>query len=328
MTSKEFKSLSKNLTNFSLINLFLKEVIRSFSLSEDLEELANSKIQTLPWQEYYEILARYIEETIDSLPNTRTVDNTKEFPSEGLVGLYFCIGDDGRSFCLCGSLYFDEEDWAAQADYYPEHECLEKIYIKLRDQVEDLLYIEEDKRYLLSEEKIEELFFSFSAYLIFNCMKNVSNKQPISNTGIALGYSHGNEIILGNFSKGIFLPNIKYVDDVGYTKPPREFPTLITKIVERGPIWDYVHFNYGDLLKEENLLDKFYAFGEVAAKEIVDEMGSKIFVNYCRKCGNIKKTPRARLCLQCGDFVEDVPNMSSIKKFRKWLSILLHKLTR
>lgn len=307
MDSQKLKSLAINLDQHTTMQSFLQATIIDIIGDDGLREGIYSELQSLPWEECSRKIAGCIEEIADNFPETRGNDEDLEFPPEGLTGLYFCLGDDARSLCLCGSSFFDEEDWAAQADYYPEHEFLEKWCSELRDLVEDALYMEEKKSSLLSEAETDDVFFCLLAHIIFHSMKNMSNKQALLNTGIAVGYSSGNEFMLGNFVNGTFCVKFRDFQEEGYTKPPREFPTIVKETPERGPVWSYVHTNYRELLKEEKLLDQFYTLDESGAKEIASKLRSQMLINTCQLCGNIKKTPRARLCLQCGDFTEEYP---------------------
>jgi hypothetical protein len=69
-----------------------------------------------------------------------------------------------------------------------------------------------------------------------------------------------------------------------------------------GDLWEYLKFNYAKFLQEQGLFERFLEFGETEAQRISECFKDLLFINECPLCGNIKKTPRARLCLKCGDF--------------------------
>jgi hypothetical protein len=48
------------------------------------------------------------------------------------------------------------------------------------------------------------------------------------------------------------------------------------------------------------LADGVEAFHRRAAQRVLREHGSRVFLNRCRRCGRLVRTPLARQCLWCG----------------------------
>ncbi len=46
--------------------------------------------------------------------------------------------------------------------------------------------------------------------------------------------------------------------------------------------------------------DGLEAFRARVAARILEEHGSEVFLNYCPKCGELTRTPKARFCAHCG----------------------------
>ena len=120
----------------------------------------------------------------------------------------------------------------------------------------------------------------------------------LANAGIALGYSDGDELILGHFQ------NCNFVGELRITKEyDKQFSApIVRSFAERGALWNYLQHNYYRYLKAEGLEDRFIMLGEAEAERICALYKNIIFVNKCNKCNFIKMTPKARLCQNCGDF--------------------------
>lgn len=66
--------------------------------------------------------------------------------------------------------------------------------------------------------------------------------------------------------------------------------------------------NFMVFIKEHGITERFFEFGETEAKQISDEFKSQLILNQCPLCNALKKTPRARLGLKCGEFTP--PNVN------------------
>ena len=101
-----------------MLNILFEHIKNNIKSCPDFEgffESINCKIVGFPWDHYQKMLCN---EILRSLNNLKPNSNLPVIPKEGLRGVYFCLGDDGYHFSIAGSLYFDEIDWAANADFY------------------------------------------------------------------------------------------------------------------------------------------------------------------------------------------------------------------
>jgi len=279
-----------------------KIVQRYFSLqtfSEVLEELEREqeiefkKLTVFPWDQYENIISRVI---INVLSNLRHHDDiiseNKEIPIEGLKGLYFSIGDESDNISIIGSLLFDEIDWAA-------HFLFSIFLEELRDTLDEITYHLKENKYSYYE--IEEFMLIFFTFITLKILHRVDKIPEISNAHVAIGYSSGDELILGKFNDGIFNKKFRFIADEPLKNPSSvQYVPQETKL--RGPIWKYLLWNYRELIEENGLHKEFDLNGEDAAKNISISFQDHILINRCDKRNFIKKTPRARLCLRCGDF--------------------------
>ncbi|MBU1927345.1 MAG: DUF1629 domain-containing protein [Pseudomonadota bacterium] len=69
----------------------------------------------------------------------------------------------------------------------------------------------------------------------------------------------------------------------------------------RGDVWNYINRNYKRYLLENDLFEEFSQEGEDVAEKIAEQHKDGIFLNRCPNCGNLKITPKAKVCLKCGE---------------------------
>lgn len=253
-------------------------------------EIINAKILEIPWETYQAQISEQIINALRSLKDTDGLDKVK-LPKNGLKGIYFCIGYDALSLDICGSLYYNEKDWAANAGFYPEInvETVMKIIEK------DLILLN------LNKQITKDMICCFMLFTINQSMSGAGNIEEVVNAGIAFGYSDGDELILGKNINGIFTNDIKIIHNGEYEMPSTAPMIEHIPIKTHGEIWAYLIHNYFAVIKSQGLADRFTKGGEEDAIEIAEECGDIIFINRCKICANIKKTPRAKLCLKCGD---------------------------
>ena len=298
MSYSNFSLLQKGLVAHLSITDFFKNLIYGLPISEQAQKVILTKLLSLSWEEHINTSRTYLQNALNSLERTISLETKEPPPPESLKGVYFCLEDDARALTIAGSMYFDEEDWAANADFYSDDcELCDRI-TNLRKQLDNAL------GEIIEEKHIEYLIFSYLAYLCYNFLPSLHLSKVLKNSGIAIGYSDGDEITIGSFYNGTFVPNLVDVEIVGYSKPSSVTEPAKLEFASRGPLWEYLFWNYKDVISEAGLLDQFYIGGEEGAKQIGQSLQNKIYINACQKCGHIKKTPRARLCLGCGDFVE------------------------
>ena len=163
----------------------------------------------LPWAEYQETLTNYIVKYVNCFKKFKAISPEPSIPETGLKGVYFCIGGDGCSLAVGGSLYFDEEDWAANADFYPESEDASNLLLHIAESITPKL-----RHWEINYSIVYEIMYIFSAFTIFHAMKKLENIQEIFNCGIAMGFSSGGELTLGHFVNGKFKEKITIVEDV------------------------------------------------------------------------------------------------------------------
>lgn len=280
-------SLIKGAMSLNAFKDFIKKIICSGKL--DI-----SKALDLPWEDYQASLSDSVLQSLNNFKKTKGQISDTFISSEGLKGIYFSLGDDGLSLSIGGSLYYNESDWAANADFYPEKsENIDRLFLLIS---KNLILFRLDKK------TISELLYLFSAFTINKTMQLAENITEIANAGIVLGYSDGDELILGHFVKNKFIANLSVVENGDYEKPSTVEFFKETSFEPRGPIWSYLHSNYRRLIEEKGLGELFNHGGEVEAEKLSKEFETIFFINRCKKCGSIKKTPKANLCLYCGDF--------------------------
>ncbi|NKB46552.1 MAG: hypothetical protein GKR77_02075 [Legionellales bacterium] len=165
----------------------------------------------LPWGEYQQALIEDIVKAIDRLEEAETAELNQAIPATGLAGIYFCIGDDGRSFTIGGSLYFNEDDWAANADFYPNCREADNLMFEITSEIVDNLDV---KPWKIDGCSISQLMYVFSAFTVFHAMYQIENKPALMNCGMAIGYSDGGELTLGQFKNGKFEAGLKIIEEV------------------------------------------------------------------------------------------------------------------
>ncbi len=78
-------------------------------------------IASLPWHEFQKILQDYVISGLNNLTDSASRPPDYILPKT-LKGIFFCLADDAQHFTIHGSLYYDEIDWTAEADYdYKTH---------------------------------------------------------------------------------------------------------------------------------------------------------------------------------------------------------------
>lgn len=253
-------------------------------------------IHQLDFSVFEDVQRKFCEHVEQALNNLKPIDINDKIPMSGLKGVYFCVGYKALTLNIGGSLYFQEEDWAANAEFSPENE--HEIGGAL-DEVYSLLDVE-----ILSSELMEKIIYGFIVAALLHSLPKMRLPVFFKNTGFVTGYSSGDELILGEFRNGIFFKKIKCIEDGDYGTPSSVAETPYKAIEQRGPLWDYLHHNYQQLMKENDLFDAFILLGEKEAEKISLQYKQDILINRCQICNFIKKTPKARLCLGCGDFNE------------------------
>lgn len=298
MTYSNFNLLQKALVeHLSIINFF-KSLIYGLPISEQAQKVIFTKLLSFSWEEHINTSKTYLQNALNSLERIISLESKELPPPESLKGVYLCLGDDARSLTIAGSLYFNEEDWAANADFYSDDYELSDLIINLREQLDNVV------GEIVEEKYIEYLIFSYLAYLCYTFSPSLHLSKVLKSSGIAIGYSDGNEINIGSFSNGTFVANLVDVDTVGHSNPSSVAEPAKFEFASRGPLWEYLLWNYKDVISKAGLSDQFYKGGEEGAEQIALSLQNKIYINSCQKCSHIKKTPHARLCLGCGDFME------------------------
>jgi hypothetical protein len=189
------------------INIFKIETAKNLIACSAFKEflVANNQFQDLSWEEYQDFLSKQIIGVLNNFKNIVSIDKKNRIPKEGLKGIYFCVGDNALSLDIAASLYFNEADWAANADFYQhiDQKMINEIAFKL-------------KRLNLEEKTIANILCCFLVYVINRSLKKIENISELSNTGIAFGYSDGDELILGHFENGKFVENITIIENGQY----------------------------------------------------------------------------------------------------------------
>lgn len=248
---------------------FVKDNINSFTDLEIFLQQVNSKTAGLPWNQNIEILGDAILQSLNSIKSIKDAKGV----NEELKGIYFCLGDDGYSFCLGCSLYFNEMDWAANAEVYSVADEMNNKILKIALELQSSLG--------LDETEISDLMFAFSAFTILKVMLSTEAESisEIANVGVALGFCDGDEFIFGYFRNNKFIRDIKVVAGGEYdnssTVPVFDEPY----VAPRGAIWTYLRWNYREFIEQKGLTDQLIKGGEVEAEKISTEFKDHIFVN-------------------------------------------------
>ena len=243
-----------------------------------------------PWNDDQETLGHYIENGLKNL-----ADDFGQPPSTIIKGVYFCLADDARHFSIHGSLYYNEADWAANT-YYNYN-----IDIELFSNLSDELTLLQ-----LDSEVIQDLLYLFSAFTLLKTLNTIDNIPYIANTTMALGYCDGDELILGYFLNQNFIEHIEIIENGEYENPSAAPVIVREPLAPRGDLWMYMFYNCMSFMETHELTGRFYKFGEEEAERICDTFKNQLTLNHCPLCDAIRKTPRARLCLKCGEFTPPV----------------------
>jgi hypothetical protein len=283
-----------------LIDIFKIDTAKSLNICENFREFLEKnsireidcQIFELPWAEYQKFLSAQIVTAINKFKNTQSVNKNNKIyiPKEGLKGVYFCVGDDAFSLGIFGSLYYNEEDWAANAEF--DQKIDGKIIVEITNKL---------KLLGLEKESIPDVRCCFLVYTVNKTIRQMENIDTIKNASVVFGYSDNNELILGYFKNGKFVKDIKF-GGYGEYENKSSAPEYEVDIVPRGEIWYYISHNYRRFMRDQDLLQRFEGGGEMEAEKIRHEFKDYILINRCSKCGAVKKTPRARLCVTCGNF--------------------------
>jgi hypothetical protein len=283
------KEQVKEATHLSRFMDFINEIVPLYE-----EEIPLYLIAFFPWDE---IQKRLRELIITALRNF--TDSAGQSPSVALPkilkGVYFCLADDARHFSAHGSFYYNEEDWAASADY--SYQDSAELFMQLSDDLASLQ---------LDAEVIRDLLFMFAAFTLLKTLRTINNIKDVANAAMALGYSDGDILILGHFLDQQFNEHIEIVENGAYENPSTAPVEVYIPVAPRGELWNYMKDNFTAFLQEHGFLKRFCELGETEAERIRDEFKSQLNFNRCPLCNALKRTPRARLCIKCGEFTPPV----------------------
>lgn len=283
------KEQAKKATHLSRFMDFINEIVPMYEGEIPLELIA-----FYPWDQIQKILSELI---ITGLHNF--TDSAGQPPGVVLPkiikGVYFCLADDARHFSIYGSLYYNEEDWAASTDY--EYVNSTELFMQLSDGLASLQ---------LDSKIIPDLLYMFAAFTLLKTLRPIDGIQVVANAAMALGYSDGDILTLGHFIDQQFNECIEIVENGAYGNPSRKPVEVYRPVAPRGELWDYMRTNCMAFIQEHGLLERFSELGETEAERISDEFKGQLNFNWCPLCNAIKKTPRARLCLKCGEFTPPV----------------------
>lgn len=256
---------------------------------------------------------KLVQHTLQGLQNLTSDDEL--LPESGLKGVFFCQGDDGLSISIGGSLYAHEEDWAANATFYSNIDDMGCEFIDL----------EEILNGTMNTEEAYFLLRMISIFSIHKALNEAPRMKETLNTTMVVGECSGDEIILGYTLNGIFHKKIRIIKDGNYNKPSTCPQKPETPSKPTGPLWSYMQHNYLSLIREKGLAEYFIEEGEAAAREIARRYKLDFCINRCPLCEHIKKTPRARLCLNCGNWSEPKCNCL-LRQFWHFILRLIQKV--
>lgn len=279
------KKQVKKATHLSRFMDFINEIVPLYE-----EEIPLDLIAFYPWDEIQKSLSELI---ITGLSNF--IDSAGQPPSavlpKYLKGVYFCLADDALHFSINGSLYYNEADWAAGTDY---------SYNDNND-----LFTQQSKRLaslLMNSQITQDLLYMFVAFTLLKTLRTIDDIKDVANAAMALGYSDGDILILGHFLDQQFSEHIEIVENGAYENPSTAPVKVYSPVAPRGDLWRYMGANFMAFIEEQGLSERFCELGEREAERISDEFKGQLNFNRCSLCHAIKKTPRARLCLKCGEF--------------------------
>lgn len=192
-----------------------------------------------------------------------------------------------------------------------DYECEFKNRVLSPDQVADIILLKEDSGYILPEVPMFEgaiPFFEIADMYDFFVM---SHKSVLPNAV----YDQYGDLIEESFEKFIwrlYYESPTYYLDINKDEYQEEQRKEQLRKIEierklqagpaRGILWEYINHNYHQILREKGLYEEFTFGGEPIARKLYEEFKGRMQLNHCPNCGNLKKTPKARQCLKCGEF--------------------------
>lgn len=288
------KEQVKNAINLSCFMDFMNEIEPLYH-----EEIPLPLIALFPWNDIQKILSDFIVTGLSNLTDAHGQSPSVVLP-QIIKGVYFCLAEDARHFTIHGSLYYDEVDWAAGTDY--DYKPCTELFTQLSDALASLQ---------MSSETIQDLLYLFAAFTLLKTLKKVDSIPDVANAAMALGYCDGDILILGHFIDQQFSEQIKIIEDGQYENPSTQPVQVYKPVAPRGDLWYYMRTYCMGFIEEHELTERFLEFGETEAKRISDEFKSQLSLNQCPLCNALKKTPRARLCLKCGEFTPPTTGLHS-----------------
>ena len=254
------------------------------------EEIPLSLIARFPWDDIQKILHEFIIIGLNNLTDSDSQPPNPPLP-QFIKGVYFCLAEDAYHFSIHGSLYYNENDWAAGTDY--DYKESTELFTQLSRELVSLK---------LDSEITQDLLYMFAVFTLLKTLKTIDNIPDIANAAMALGYCDGDILILGHFIEQQFSEHLEIIEDGQYDNSSTQPVQVHKPVAPRGDLWSYMKSNCMVFINDHGLTERFYEFGETEAKRISDEFKSQLILNQCPLCNAIKKTARARLCLKCGEF--------------------------
>lgn len=157
---------------------------------------------------HWDVTQKKLQQFIITALNHLT-DKNQHPPSEPIKGVYCCLADDGMHFSIHGSLYYREDDWAANADY---------DYLVTDDEFLNALSITLVSVGLNNKQgEIDFIMCLFAVFVLFKTLHIMPYiTQNIADAGIAIGYCDGDILELGHFSGNQFIEQIALVENGEY----------------------------------------------------------------------------------------------------------------
>lgn len=181
------------------------------------------------------------------------------------------------------------------------------------DQIADILLLKEESL-LITDEGVEYLdkedipFFELADMASFLVMKPNSDKPDAVYRSNLLIEEHFERFIWRLYHESptfyLDIPDPEYEAwRIEEERKKKEEEELRQSSPARGELWQYVVHNYRSMLWEAGVYQNELDYGgEPAAEKVFERYKDIMQLNYCSNCGNLKKTPKARLCLKCGQF--------------------------
>lgn len=254
------------------------------------EEIPLDVVAIFPWDGIQKILGELIVTGLRDLTDSAGQSPNVVLPKI-IKGVYFCLADDARHFSIHGSLYYNETDWSAEAEY--DYADSNELFTQLSNALVSLS---------LDTQTTQDLLYMFTTFTLLKTLRKIDGIPDVANAAMTLGYCGGDILILGHFIDHEFNEHIEIVEDGEYENPSTAPVRIYKPTAPRGELWNYMSSNVMVFIEEHGLTERFYEFGETEAERIRDEFKSELILNQCPLCNAIKKTPRARFCLKCGEF--------------------------